>query len=167
MIRILFVCTGNVCRSPMAEGLLCKLLRGGERQEDFVVGSAGTSAMEGSPATASSVEVCAERGIDISGHISRAITREMIDSADLILTMEAGHRQRVLALVPDAAEKCFVITKYAGGSRGAIGILDPIGQPKEEYEVTFREIQASVEAAMPKILALSEDGSEPTRNRTV
>lgn len=151
----------------MAEGLLRSLLREQERQEDFVVESAGTSAIDGAPATSTSVEVCADEGIDIREHISRAITRGMIEKADLVLTMDEGHRKRVLALCPDAAGKSFVITRYAGwiGARG--GIPDPIGLPKEEYEATFREIEASIKAAMPKILALSEEGTERTGNRTV
>ncbi len=123
--------------------------------------------MEGSPATTSSVEVCAERGIDISGHVSRAITKEMVDRADLILTMEPGHRQTALSMSPERAEKCHVITKYAWGARAAIGVPDPIGQPKEEYEATFNQIEASILAAMPRILALFENGNKPTNDHPV
>lgn len=151
----------------MAEGLLRKLLIDREAPGDFRVESAGTCAMDGSPATASSVEVCAERGIDIRGHVSRAITKEMIDSADLVLTMEPGHRQTALSMSPERAERCHVITKYAWGASAAIGVPDPIGQPKEEYETTFHQIEASILAAMPRILALFENGNEATKGHTV
>jgi protein-tyrosine-phosphatase len=151
----------------MAEGLLRKLLAEREPPGDFVVESAGTAALEGAPATGSSTELCSDRGIDITDHVARLITRRMIERADLILTMEELHRQRVLSLVPAAASKSFVITRYAGGVGASNGVPDPIGQPRQEYEATFREIEASIHAAMPKILALFEDGNEPTNDHTV
>ena len=165
MVRVLFVCTGNICRSPMAEGLLRKLLHEQERPGEFIVESAGTLPMNGAPASSNSVDVCLEQGIDIHDHVSREITKEMIDDADLVLTMEEDHRQHVLALCPDAGEKSFVITRYAGLPDAMGGVADPLGLAKDEYEATFHEIEASIKAALPKILALSEEGSEPTRKR--
>jgi protein-tyrosine phosphatase len=151
----------------MAEGLLRKLLTDRGRLGDFRIESAGTYAADGAPATASSVDVCAEHGIDIGGHVARSITKTMIERASLILTMEPGHRHMVLAAAPQAEDRCFVITKYGKGARAAIGIPDPIGQPREEYEATFRQIEASIQAAMPRILALFEnDGASTGGSRT-
>jgi len=148
----------------MAEGLLRKLLLDQGVQKDFVVESAGTAPLAGAPATAASVGACADEGIDLRGHAARAVTKRMIDRADLILTMESIHRDRVVGIQPSAAEKCFVITGYARKGDES-GIADPIGLPIEDYRETFRQIEASVTAAMPKILALLEEGTEPSRNR--
>lgn len=149
----------------MAEGILRKLLDAQDRGDDFIVESAGTASMSGSPASRASVEVSSEHGIDLSGHVSREITSEIIGEADLILTMDEGHRQRVVALCPDAAAKSFVITQYGGSHEGLGGVPDPIGLSKDEYLATFHEIEASIRAAMPKILALSESGTEEARKR--
>jgi protein-tyrosine-phosphatase len=166
MIRILFVCTGNVCRSPMAEGLLRKLLREQGVSGDFVVESAGTAPMPGAPATGASVDVCAAEGIDLRGHAARAVTKRIISRADLILTLEPVHRDRIMAAFPEAADKCFVITAYSDEGMES-GIADPIGLPLEEYQETFRQIEASIQAALPRILALLGEGTASAGDRTV
>lgn len=109
MASILVVCTGNVCRSPVAEGLLRRGL--GERFGDDApdVASAGTAAWEGSGAMPESVQASAERGVDIGAHVARLLSPELVAQADLLVGMAAGHRDAVGDLVPEAAARSFTL----------------------------------------------------------
>ena len=113
MQRILFVCTGNTCRSPMAAGLFAKIL-----QEKGVTGveitSAGLVAVDGAPASAEAIEAMRRAGVDLTGHRARRLTREMALAADLVLTMTRRQKEAVLALAPEAGEKIFTLTELAG-----------------------------------------------------
>jgi len=109
MTCILVVCTGNICRSPIAEGILREELQrrlGGDAPD---VISAGVSGWDGSPATPEAVEAATERGADISGHVARRLSRKDIERADLILCMAGEHRQDVVHAVPRASEKTFTL----------------------------------------------------------
>ncbi|MCJ7813001.1 hypothetical protein MUP95_06770, partial [bacterium] len=114
-INILFVCTGNSCRSPMAEWILKDLLnRYGI--ENVSVGSAGMMTPQDRQSTNDAMMVMVERGIDISSHRSRTLTKRMVEEANLILVMEKVHRFFVEDMVPSAKEKVFLLKEY--GSRG-------------------------------------------------
>lgn len=106
---ILVICTGNVCRSPIAEGFLAAFLR--ERFGDLApeVDSSGTSGWEGSRAMPESVQAAAERDIDISAHVARRLTRGQVEDADLVLAMAGEHRDAVARAVPEAAAKSFTL----------------------------------------------------------
>ena len=108
MIRVLFVCTGNICRSPMAQGFLDHLLRerGGV---DFRIRSAGVFGWEDSPAANESVIALQEQGIDISSHIARRLNRPMIEQADLVVAMAAEHRDAVVRLLPSSTSRTFTL----------------------------------------------------------
>src|SRR5512133_3699358 len=110
MASVLIVCTGNVCRSPIAEAALRAALteRFGNRAP--AVSSAGTAGWEGSGAVAGSVEAAAERGHDISDHVARMLTPAMVGDADLVLCMAAEHRDAILSVASDAAgERAFTL----------------------------------------------------------
>ena len=156
--QILTICTGNICRSPMAEGLIRARLS--PRAAEFAtVGSAGTAAVAGVPASLNSVEACRRHDIDIRSHRSRPVTPEMIDDADLILVMEEHHRQAVLRMRRNAADRTHLITEFAretGGSHPGFhggGIEDPIGQEVGKYLDVFRQLDDDVTRAMPLIEA--------------
>ncbi len=148
MQRILFVCTGNTCRSPMAAGLFAKIL-----QEKGVTGveitSAGLAAVDGAPASAEAIEAMRRAGVDLTGHRARRLTREMALAADLVLTMTRRQKEAVLALAPEAGEKIFTLTELAG--RIAAGTAggregDPKTQGAEGMETTEenRQVQGDI-----------------------
>jgi protein-tyrosine phosphatase len=110
MAQVLVVCTGNICRSPMAEGFLRGQLR--TRTDDgepITVSSSGTSGWEGSLATPESIAAAAERDADISGHRSRRLARHQVERADLVLGMTTEHRDRAIRLAPAAAARTFTV----------------------------------------------------------
>jgi protein-tyrosine phosphatase len=109
MGSILVVCSGNICRSPVAEGLLRRALdrRFGERAP--TVSSAGTIAMDGNAVSGGSVLAAGERGVDIATHRARLLTASLISGADLCLCMAAEHRDEIVDLVPEAADRAFTL----------------------------------------------------------
>jgi protein-tyrosine-phosphatase len=109
MKTILFVCTGNVCRSPMAEGLLRQAIQG---ESDYRVYSAGIGAVDGQPPTPHSVNAMRELGIDISTQRSRALTPELVRQADYIFGMTHSHVDTICLLYPHAAEKAFLLREF-------------------------------------------------------
>lgn len=152
MRRVLFVCTGNTCRSSMAEGIFKHLLAL-EGIDDVAVSSAGVYALTGQPASPEAVEALAEWGIDISNHKARLLTPEMVREADLILTMTARHKMAVLEMVPEAAGKVFTLTEYVGFGGD---IPDPIGKPLFFYRQNAEEIRRLCRLALERFLAENE-----------
>jgi protein-tyrosine phosphatase len=109
MASILVVCSGNICRSPVAEGLLRRALQRRFQDGAPAVSSAGTIGWEGSPATPESIEAAAERGVDIAGHIARRFAPPMIEEADLVVCMAAEHRVAISEQDPDALDRTFTL----------------------------------------------------------
>src|SRR5437764_5304403 len=110
MAQALVVCTGNICRSPMAEGFLRGLfLLRVQDGEALSVASAGTSAWDGSPATPEAIAAAAERDADIDAHRARRVKPHHVERADLVLGMTTDHRDRVVQLAPPAAPRAFTV----------------------------------------------------------
>jgi protein-tyrosine-phosphatase len=154
-MRVLFVCTGNTCRSAMAEAIARKVAR--ERgMTDVEVGSAGTAAWEGAPASDGALLVGLERESDLSGHTARLLTREMVDSYDLILTMGPHHVERIEAL--GGKGKTYLLTTY--GSRGASDrpIGDPFGGELDLYRETYDELEREIRRAFDRLAAERSPG---------
>jgi protein-tyrosine-phosphatase len=131
MKRILFVCTGNTCRSCMAEALAKKALDEMGLKDKVSVSSAGIYAFPGDKASSEAVEAMREYGIDIKDHCARRTIREDIDAADIILAMTRSHKQAVIMLNPSAAGKVFTLGEYAG-TEGP-DIEDPFGGDAQVY----------------------------------
>ncbi|MBN2453175.1 MAG: low molecular weight protein arginine phosphatase [Candidatus Omnitrophica bacterium] len=149
---VLFVCTGNSCRSVMAEGLMRKRLRE-LGKENISISSAGTSTLDGLSPTDGTIMVMKEEGIDVSGHRSRSLTADMIKKAGLILTMEESHKDEVLRIFP-AVAKTHVLKKYENtdeGGSAAQGIRDPIGGSIETYRAIKDEIKREIERFVKKL----------------
>ena len=127
--HVLFVCSGNTCRSPLAEGMARRLLAA--RGLDVTVGSAGTSAWDGSPASDGSILVGLERSLDLSLHRARPLTRELLAEASLVLGMAPHHVERALELGGEG--KSFLLTDYASRTPSGRSISDPFGGAVDGY----------------------------------
>jgi RpiB/LacA/LacB family sugar-phosphate isomerase len=147
MKTILFVCTGNVCRSPMAEGLFRHAVQG---RGDYRVLSAGLGALEGQPPSAHAVQAMKELGIDISGHRSRSLTADLVAQADYIFGMTHGHVEGILLLFPEAAEKTFLLREFDDSVEGFDkDISDPIGGSYEVYVRCRDQIRDAIQTLLP------------------
>ena len=147
--KILFVCTGNLCRSPMAAGLMRQRLAAAGLDGHVQVASAGVYAIPGRPASAYAVDVMAERGVDISQHRSRDLTLADIERADLILVMEEAHRRSIFHLAPQHLRKVFLLSEMAGRHHD---IEDPYGDPIEEYRRCADELEDLLDVGFANIL---------------
>jgi len=148
VFRVLLVCTGNTCRSPMAAGALRRLLEadGGR----ILVESAGTAAWDDQPATEASIRVAASAGVDLTGHRSRRLTPTIVRGADMVLVMERGHLAAVRALGGDP-ERSHVLSEWPGPGEPGLEISDPFGASSEAYEECWRRIQHHLDRVVPYI----------------
>jgi len=138
---IVLVCTGNTCRSPMAETLLREQIRQKLGSEDKVrVLSAGVAAGVGSGASPQAVEVMGSRGLDLTGHSSRPLDDAVMNVADLILTMTRGHRAAILAAWPNMEDRVHTLRRDGGD------ITDPVGMPVEVYQSCSEQIDQELAA---------------------
>lgn len=156
MAVILFVCTGNTCRSSMAVAIAARLAR--ERNMNVEVKSAGIAACQGTPASPEAVRAAAALGIDLKDHRARRLHEDMVAEADIVLTMTAAHRDYITGTYPGAAAKTMTLKEYVnrfegmeGGSDGGpveLDISDPFGQSESVYHATAAELSRLVEKAL-------------------
>ena len=134
-IKVLFVCTGNICRSPMAEGVFRTLVRDAGLEAAFSISSAGTSnGHVGEHPSRHAIEAAAARGYDIASQRAKQVTREDIAASDLVLAMDRGHMAELRWMAPrDGSVPLEMFTKY-GPMPSILDVRDPYGGPREEYE---------------------------------
>ncbi|HUF38758.1 MAG TPA: low molecular weight protein arginine phosphatase [Anaerolineales bacterium] len=158
MPKILFICTANICRSPMAAAMFERLVQDKRLPGAWTVASAGTWARDGMPASENGTELMQSWGMDTRDHRSRIVSREILESADLILTMEKSHKEALRAEFSELAGKVFLLSEMAGGD---MDIRDPYGGPMKEYEDTAREIAGFIEHGLPAILQRLDRSGPP------
>lgn len=153
---VLFVCTGNTCRSPMAQAALTVLLEK-ERAGQVSVVSAGIAATDGYKATDHAREAVRLWDGDLSEHRSGLLTKELIESADLIFGLTSQHVHAILAKSDKAAGKTFLLKNFPDLSPDGEGVDDPIGGPLDWYNETFVEIGEYLGKHLPEIVRRIDD----------
>jgi glycine hydroxymethyltransferase len=151
--KLLFVCTGNICRSPMAEGLWRHMTK---NSAQFQALSAGVSAVQGQRASPHAVDVLRDVGVDISRHRSQPVSAEIVRAADLILAMTSGHAEALAYLYPEAAKKTFLIREFDPAAReDDLDVMDPIGMGRG----TYANCRDTLCAALPALAAFLQGRS--------
>jgi len=145
---ILFVCTGNTCRSPMAEGLFAKAV---EARDDFEVASAGVSAGRGEPPAKDTVRLLEGRGIKLKKPGSQPVTRDLLEKATHIFAMTSGHLEMLERRFPDYTDKFYLTCEFVDlpGKGVAADVPDPIGMGRKAYEDTAKIF----DQAIPTLIA--------------
>jgi protein arginine phosphatase len=151
IFRILFVCTGNTCRSPMAEGMLRKLAKE-DGLEYMDVISAGTGTLDGYPATNFGVAVAARDGVNITNHHSSQLLSGLMDASDVIFALALNHYQHMISLYPEDQDKTYMLKSFPEDiANPDLSIADPIGLDVEEYQKTYNEIKTELVRIWPHI----------------
>jgi protein arginine phosphatase len=146
--RVVFLCTGNTCRSPLAAAVFrAELGADGERVD---VVSAGTAAWEGQPASAGALEAAVRDGLNLSVHRSRRVAVELLRDADLILVMEREHARAAQALGADP-RRTHVLSEWPEPGEPALAVSDPFGGSLEAYQECLRRIRRHVRRVVPHV----------------
>jgi protein-tyrosine-phosphatase len=150
---VLFVCTGNTCRSPMAEALLRARVQNNFRDgPSWRIASAGTGAIAGQPASPHAVEAAARLGLDLNPHRSQPVTSDLLNGFQLVLTMEASHQSMLQTRFPARAARIFLLSEMHGQR---LPVPDPIGGSLDEYQRTAAQIDSWIESGLERILQLA------------
>ncbi len=149
MKTILFVCTGNICRSPMAAGIMRQRIAALGLTDQIQVLSAGVWAENGHEASQNARIVLEQRGISLNDHQSQNVTPTLLSQASIVLVMEEAHRRSLFYLAPQHLSKVFLLTEMAGGHED---VADPFGGPLQGYAETANLLENLIDAGLPTTL---------------
>jgi protein-tyrosine-phosphatase len=149
---VLFVCTANICRSPMAEALFRAMVS--EQAGEWRIASAGTWAAIGQPAARFTRQVLAEQRISMDDHCSQAIERELMEQYALVLVMERGHKEALQVEFPDLAGRVYMLSEMVSRHRE---VYDPIGGPMIDFQDMAKEIESHLQDGYELIRAKAQD----------
>jgi protein-tyrosine-phosphatase len=148
-MQILFVCTGNTCRSPMAAALGRHYAA--QHGLEWAIDSAGLYALPGSPMTPDALDALIRRHVIAHKHESKPLTEEMVNHADFIFTMTASHKTDLLGQYPRAKGKTYTLGEYVSGGQWHSDVADPFGGSTEIYEACARELEETVARLIEKL----------------
>ncbi len=159
MHSVLFVCTANMCRSPMAEVLFEEIVRNEGEGEEWWIDSAGVSALDGEPATNNTRVVATERGLELSSHRSAQATRQVVEPFSLVLVMEERHRQMMRETYPELADRIYLLKEMGDGTGD---VHDPIGTDIVNYRAMADEVNSILMEGLGRIRELAAEGDART-----
>ena len=162
MVRILFVCTGNTCRSPMAATLLQHKIKSVTGEAFFSVDSAGLAAWAGQVASPEAVLTMTERGFSLTDHRAKQIDARQIATSNLVLTMTRSHKESLLHHFPATRDKIFTLAEYAGAE---IDVADPIGGTLQAYRICADQLTQLIDMAWDKISQLAGKNGQSGENK--
>jgi protein-tyrosine-phosphatase len=166
LYRVLFVCAGNTCRSPLASAAFRQTLAEDGRRVE--IESAGVRATPGSPATLPAIEVGSARGLDLRPHRAQRLTAALLERADLILALDANELEAAQRMSPTAASRVHLLTDYGRETPSGEGVPDPFGGSREAYEECLLRILENVQRIAPIVLRevkAREEAESASRNR--